>query len=221
MKRNLLALLAVLVMVAVAARLGKDPDKAALEADLRVCLEKLWGTSNQQVELVGSTLHVKVGLPKQGRVEWSDPFVRFVAARHPRVEVKEFDISPGPGRTYPAGVELLKRQTQALVDATLGSGRGLILIDGLEESPQAGSNRPTTQRARQARPDDRSSAGAPALEVESYTGPAPFFPSKPRISEQCLVVGPEPTDEQLQKLQAQLQVQTDCHQFRIVRLPAL
>ena len=226
MKKNLLALVAVLLLVAVAARLGKDPEGAALEADLRVSLERLWGTHNHQVNLAEQALHVKIDLPKEGLSEWGDPFVRFVAARHPKVEVKEFDISPSqPGQVAPR-FELLQRQTQAVVDGALGSGHGLSLMFGYEEVPQRGpqqslSNQPMKITARQAAPDDGPGSGAPALESDSAIRQAPYLPSTPKVSEECLVVGPEPSDQQLEKLQAQIQAQTNCQRFRIVRLPAL
>lgn len=230
MKKNLLALVAVLVMVALAASLHKDPARAGLESDLRGSLEQLWGTTGHQVETLnakgGVVVRVKVDLPKQGIVAWSEPFVRFVVARHRGIPISGVEVTPAAEQAANPRIELLRRQTQALVDGSLGAGHGLILLEGTEAAASgAPAEMPIQEKTLERQADP--SGGAPFLAAPRVKGrsnsvePVPSISVGPAITQECLVLAAEVPDEQVRQLQAQIQAQVACPQFRVVRLPAL
>ncbi|MBS2036990.1 hypothetical protein JST97_18515 [bacterium] len=227
MKKNLLALVAVLILVAVAARLHQDPERLALERDLRVSLEKLWGTNDHQVDLLdakgGVMVKVKVSLPKQGVVAWSDPFVRFVVARHPKIPLSGLEISPAADLPARPRIELLRRQAQTLVDGAVGAGHGLILLDGTEPAPPESPGRIELQdrsMERQGAPRARAPMEAAPDMRSNSVAPAPYFPAGPIITQECLIVPEDAPDDQVRQLQAQIQAEVPCNNFRVVRLPA-
>lgn len=230
MKKNLLALVAVLVMVALAASLHKDPARASLESDLRGSLEQLWGTTGHQVETLnakgGVVVRVKVDLPKQCIVSWNEPFVRFVTARHPGIPISGVEVSPSAQQPASPRIELLRRQTQALVDGSLGAGRGLILLEGTESAASvAPSEMPMQEKVMERKaavPSESPHQGAPRIRSNSNSIVAtPDVSPGPAITQECLVLTAEVPNEQVRQLQAQIQAQVACPQFRLVKLPAL
>ena len=92
-KKNLIALAALLPLVALAAHFtrhgGKNAEWVALENDMLASLEALWEQPGQKVELVESEGGVRVlatvAMPPEGDLTWNEPFLRFVATRHPAV----------------------------------------------------------------------------------------------------------------------------------------
>ena len=92
-KKNLIALAALLLLVALAAQFtrhgGKNAEWVALENDMLASLEALWEQPGQKVELVESEGGVRVlatvAMPPEGDLTWNEPFLRFVATRHPAV----------------------------------------------------------------------------------------------------------------------------------------
>jgi hypothetical protein len=226
MKRNLLALVAVLVLVAVASRLQHDPQRTGLENDLKASLESLWGTHGHRAEVVdakgGLVARLSVDMPKTGSLEWNEPFLRFVAARHPHLPLAGLEVtpsSPHQGQTQEPRIELLRRQTQSLVDGALGPGQALVLLAGID-SNEAQSLAPQQMEERapvqQAVPDQ----GAPRMKRE-YSPEASPVVAPLRVLEECLVVLPEVPDNRLKVVQAQIQAEAPCQQFRVVRLPSL
>ncbi|MFN8608100.1 MAG: hypothetical protein U0931_11255 [Vulcanimicrobiota bacterium] len=230
MKKNLLALAAVLMLVAVAARMQRDPERDALERDLQGGLERLWGTTGHQVEFVqasaGLTARVKVALPKQGLPEWSEPFVNFVTARHPKVGLVALEVQPAVNQPPGPRIELLRRQTQALVDGAVGAGNGLVLLSGSEgDQPVQQQEDRQKMMENQAPPMESAPSahphGAPRMRIRNSVEPTPSAPATPVISAECLVLGVELPDERLRQLQDQIQAQVPCSQFRVVKLPPL
>jgi len=225
-KKNLVALVAVLLLVAVASRMQRDPERAALEKDMKASLEALWDTHNHQAEVVeakgGLLARIIVDAPKTGTPEWNEPFLRFVAARHPKVALAGLEIEPAlaPAAQQPR-VELLRRQTQSLVDGALGPGQGLILLTAIDSNETRGVQPPPVlleQSAPSMAAPRGPNDGAPAVRRRDSVIP---IPTKPKVVEECLVILPQVAEQQLGSLQAQIQTEAPCDRFRIVRLPAL
>ncbi|MBN9420488.1 MAG: hypothetical protein J0I12_33900 [Candidatus Eremiobacteraeota bacterium] len=137
MKKNLFALAALLVLVAVAARFirhgGRNAEWVALENDMVASLEALWEQPGQKVELMesegGARVLATVAMPPQGDLTWNEPFLRFVAARHPAVSLQAIEIRGPFGMEGDlAHHERVRRQQQAWVDRLLGPGKGLMLL---------------------------------------------------------------------------------------------
>lgn len=100
MKKNLIALVALLLLVALAAQFtrhgGKNAEWVALENDMLASLEALWEQPGQKVELVESEGGVRVlatvAMPPEGDLTWNEPFLRFVATRHPAVSLQAIEV---------------------------------------------------------------------------------------------------------------------------------
>lgn len=155
MKKNLIALAALLVLVAVAAQFtrhgGKNAEWVALENDMLASLEALWEQPGQKVELVESEGGVRVlatvAMPPEGDLTWNEPFLRFVATRHPAVSLQAIEVRGPFGMEGDQGHhERVRRQQQAWVDRLLGPGKGLILLQFREVEAQrrAPAASPTT-----------------------------------------------------------------------------
>ena len=103
MKKNLLALVLVAIVCAVAAQYlrtgGQNKEWTALRVDAVDALERFWNTRGHQVELLpadkGVNLKVQVVLPPDTnarRQNWNFPLLRFVAQRHPEPVVRGLSL---------------------------------------------------------------------------------------------------------------------------------
>lgn len=234
MKKNLLALLVLVVLVAVVAQFtrhsGKKPEWVALEKDIVASLELLWQLPGQSVELRevegGAQALVTVRMPGHSRGDWNYALVRFVAERHPTVKLQEVKVREAADqREVPEGVahagpaaaerrsELMRRQAQAAL-----RGRGLLLVDVREIAPAP----PAPVELRIQR------------EVEAPPGPPPekssgkaYLPvtraAVPQIQiHACLVVLPEVSPEEIgQALKSLNPDPNRGHEMRLIKLPWL
>ena len=105
MKKNLLALVMIAIVCALASQLlrqsGEKKEWTALRLDMTDALDRFWGTHGNLVELLpadqGVTATVKVVLP-QGNVsprqqQWNFPLLRFVAQRNSQPQLRGLAIS--------------------------------------------------------------------------------------------------------------------------------
>jgi len=147
MKKNLLALLVLLVLIAGTARYlrqpGEDPQLTSLRQDAAHCLNALGPSDVAQVELVssldGMILIANVHIPSEVstmRKSWSFDVLGMVTRRHPQVRVVEVRVNDS-GRALQRNLEtmdlrevtLLRRQRQAEVDQLMPPGTALVLLD--------------------------------------------------------------------------------------------
>ena len=161
---NLPILLVVIAVVAIAAQFGRQsgekPEWKSLRQDMTASLTSLWQQPGHQAELVaasqGVDARVSVAIPRGLRLRqqrWNHPFLRFVAARHPDVQVKNLSVvEAGSDRVIPetamAGLfadrvaprvnfddeeerlcQLTSRQLASALERKLGTGRELVLVD--------------------------------------------------------------------------------------------
>lgn len=138
---------------------GQSKQWTALRLDMVAALERLWNTRGHEVELLpdgpGVKAAVRVALP-QGctprQQQWNYPFLRYVAQRNAAPVLHGLTLSSSLGplpETQPDGeaqaarprpysgagsvethLELVRRQAQAWLEATVGTGNGLALVDG-------------------------------------------------------------------------------------------
>ena len=105
MKKNLLALILIAIVCALASQLlrqsGEKKEWTALRLDMTEALDRFWGTHGNLVELLpadqGVTATVRVVLP-QGNVsprqqQWNFPLLRFVAQRNSQPQLRGLAIS--------------------------------------------------------------------------------------------------------------------------------
>lgn len=105
MKKNLLALVMIAIVCALASQLlrqgGEKKEWIALRRDITDALDRFWGTQGNQVELLpaeqGVTASVKVVLPA-GNVsprqqQWNFPLLRFVAQRNGQPQLRGLAIN--------------------------------------------------------------------------------------------------------------------------------
>jgi len=218
---NFPILLAVIVLVALAAqfmRPSHDQSQLAMRRDLEKSLQLLWDRENQQVEITASGLRATVSMPAEvspRQQRWNYPFLRFVARRHPDLNLQTLEVIDASSRRpipevamsgmlaevqaprgdSPENVSLLtgRRLTMEL-EVVAGQGRALVLVDA--HSPRAGR--------------DAERYGCRA---------APPRESSPAVSmDVCLIVPSTISLEALEKFQAE-QVNHG-ETIRIVRLPA-
>jgi len=104
-KKNLLALVMIAIVCALASQLlrqsGEKKEWAALRLDMTDALDRVWGTHGSKVELLpaegGVTAAVQVVMP-QGNVsprqqQWNFPLLRFVAQRNAQPQLRGLAIS--------------------------------------------------------------------------------------------------------------------------------
>ncbi|MFN8608102.1 MAG: hypothetical protein U0931_11265 [Vulcanimicrobiota bacterium] len=154
MKKNLLALVLVLLACAVAS-LWPRLAHQKLSRELCQGLEKLWDRPGQVVELYstaeGVDARVQVALPPEytpRQEQWNFALLRFVSQRYgpPRLgqialsrvgderPIEEQHSTP-PDQSQEetanqAHLELIRRQAQSWLDQNLGPSHGLALVDG-------------------------------------------------------------------------------------------
>ena len=257
MKKNLIALAVLVVLVAVAAQFtrqgGKKPEWVALERDMEACLQVFWQQSGQKAELIpgagGPMALVTVRMPPQAKARWNYPFLKFVVARHPAVQLQGMEVRDGlngnpiaaedarsaenslslrgpdsgePGRR----AELLGRQGQAVVDEQLGAGQGLFLVDVQEvASPvSAAPVNPEPAFERAAPEPQGKSAPSARRRVEAAEGmrhDQATSPPPPQYQVRfCLVVGTLPPRETLSRIHVKLRSGShDDFRMQTVTLP--
>ncbi|MFN8608107.1 MAG: hypothetical protein U0931_11290 [Vulcanimicrobiota bacterium] len=147
MKRNLLALLGVLLACGLASRY-RDGEMPRLRQDMLTALERLWESTGHRVELSrrGTEVEAEVWLstPAQNltprKEHWNHELLRFVAARHRPLRLSSLRIhgpnsrllveNPGPAYARPDHRNtLLQRQLQTKLDHRYGPGQALALVD--------------------------------------------------------------------------------------------
>lgn len=156
MKRNLLALLLLLVSCALAARFLRPPEENPewnpMRKHMESCLNVFWGTPNNAVQFVAGaggnpeawvTAFSPPGISPQ-REHWNFALLRFVATRHGGLKLAQLNVTNGttgirlqPDREGPvvgnpdqAGMaELLRRQEQGICDQRYGPNRVLVLVE--------------------------------------------------------------------------------------------
>ena len=234
MKKNLLALVVLLVLVAVVAQFtrqaGKKPEWVALEKDMVASLELLWQQPGQSVEILevdGPCAEVVVSMPPQSCAAWNYALLDLVAARHPAVQLQSIFINDRPSglRIFPErlpGVstphsKLLRRQVQAKLDAN-GRDRAVALVDVREVAPTPiAPVEMRIQRGVEAPPgrSRRANSGKAFLQAT----PAPV----PQIQiHACLVLLPEVSSEEIDQAVKSLNLVPERgDQVRLVKLPPL
>lgn len=209
MTKNLLALLMLLVLTAVAAKFtrrpSEDPRLASLRRDAEQSLKALWPNDSPQVELVSSldgmiliaNQHTPAETPAV-RKAWSYDVLALVTRRHPPIllaEVRVIDSGKGVQRNLEAmdsqKLVLLSRQHQAEVDRLMPPGTALVLLD-LESAPVE------LERKNRAADDGHFSSKA-----------MPYPSPIPTTTTVWMLVTQEPPAELLEKLKPN----------RVVRLP--
>jgi len=114
LKKNLLALVLVAIVCAIAAQYlrqgGQNKEWTALRVDMVDALERFWNTRGHQVELLpadkGVTARVQVVMPADtnGRQQqWNFPVLRFVAQRNRTPELVGLSLSTPQGALQEAG----------------------------------------------------------------------------------------------------------------------
>lgn len=182
---NLPILLVVIVLVAVVAQFTRKttekPEWTALRQDMTASLALLWDEPGQEVDLApgksGVMVRAGVRMPPHSRPRkqrWNYPFLRFVAARHPKVTVEQMEVSDASSRQIipevamngllaeayyapPSDEErncvMVSRQFTGIVDGMLGRrGDCLVLVDASPISSQRESPRYGKQARQQSRP---------------------------------------------------------------------
>ena len=137
MKRNLLVVAILLVASGVAARYR--PEERSQERRLEDGLCALWGSPNNHVEIhPGADLWVTVFMPPGGgeeRIGWNFQLLRWLAARHPKIALKQLHVTDGSSRgrlreqTPSAQVDQQRLDLQRVADGLMGRGQTLVLLD--------------------------------------------------------------------------------------------
>lgn len=143
MRRNLLFVLLLLAASGVAARYR--PDQASQERRLEDGLCALWGTPNNDVEIQpNGDLWATVFRPpgsSRGSDSWSFQLVRWLAARDPKIPVKQLRVTDGngSGRLREDAPPVRQGKLQAVADGLMGHQQTLVLLE--REQPSEGALR--------------------------------------------------------------------------------
>ena len=171
MKKNLLALLVLLVLAALAAQFtrnaGQDPQWTSLRQDAIQCLNALWPGDNAQVTVIpsldGPILIAHVQIPSEVtalRRGWTYDVLGMVSARHPQVQLAEIRVNDS-GKGLQRNLDLsgrerqltiLRRQRQAEVDQLMPPETALVLLDAEFAPGQVPLERDDGPSARKASP---------------------------------------------------------------------
>jgi len=181
---NLPILLIVIALVAVVAQwnrhAGEKPEWTALRQDLAASLGRLWDRPDQQVELLpgqsGVVVQAQVSMPPGTRPRqqrWNYPFLRFVAQRHPQVNVEQLEVSEAASHRKISEIALngllaeaayspredeentcvlVGRQMTARLEELVGRGEALVLVDARRASSQNDDGMRYGKMVRQQRP---------------------------------------------------------------------
>ncbi|MBS2036993.1 hypothetical protein JST97_18530 [bacterium] len=235
MKRNqnfpiLLVVIAVVAVLALLARpQAGGAEMAALQNDMVLSLSRLWGPVEQKVELIPNgqrfNARVAVSMPaglRQRQQRWNYPFLRFVAARHPKCELAGLEIkdlksnlpvpeyamngmlaerayrSIGPGEEEERFCEMTARQFSLSLERQLGdSNRALVLVDA--QQPHSAREQVYGRRAAGAVPNQ------------------PYFRSM-MLTEVCVVVDHEVAAVEWERFKRE-NASVNGARFRVVTLP--
>lgn len=140
MKKNLTFLLIVLTLASWSGRYRQNRvEETALEKDLQAGLVELWHDPHQNVRIHDGVAEVQVSRPD---AHANFELVKFVSALHPKVRLVRLDLRCGGAPLQDAPPDALSqletRKAQQLVDALLGEGRGLALVEVEPGPPSQG-----------------------------------------------------------------------------------
>lgn len=134
----------------------------ALRQDLFSSLGRLWERPQQEVELLpgysGVAVRAQVSMPpglRPRQQRWNYPFLRFVAQRHPAIHIEHLEVVDATNRQKISEIALngllaerayapredeesncvmVSRQLTAGLEAQMGPGEALVLVDALRAS---------------------------------------------------------------------------------------
>ncbi len=181
---NLPILLTVIALVAVVAQwnrhAGEKPEWTALRQDLAASLVRLWDQPDQRVELLpghsGVVVQAQVSMPPATRPRqqrWNYAFLRFVAQRHPSINVEQLAVSDAASHQKISEIALnsllaeaayspredeentcvlVGRQITARLEELIGRGEALVLVDARRSSSQHDDGVRYGRLVRQERP---------------------------------------------------------------------